>query len=807
MAQRSTVIESSADNVLAEVRTAVATIDGRGVLTGWSAGARDLLGYRDQDVIGRSAARLLAQDVPGVARQPMAKPTWMGGVVLRHRDGHRVEGDLLANRRVTPDGVGWILAWNAVRRVGAGDTLVWWGFDQAPGQLAVFDSDLRVVRANAEMEHATGLTAEQMRGLRVPECLPHPEAEKNEQLMRRVLETGERHERESVMRVPGERRTHAWRITAAPVRDEIGRVRGVCFAARDTTKESESRRQLKLLNEAGLRIGTTLDVTRTADELAEVATDNFADLVVVDLLDRVLSGEDAERVSASDQMVFRRVAQRSVLPGCPEVVVPVGVVHTYHPESLLGDALATGHGTLHLFEDEATLRWWASHDPERARSIRVHGIHSALAVPLVARGVTLGLASLYRHRTPEPFDDQDLRLAEELAARAAVYVDNARRYTHERATAFALQRSLLPRHAPPLPAVEVASRYLPASSRAGIGGDWFDVIPLSGARVALVVGDVVGHGLQASATMGRLRMAVRTLADVDLPPDELLTQLDDLVLNLDEEAAENARDDEASGGEVAGATCLYAVYDPVSRRCSMARAGHPVPALTTADGRVEFVDLPAGPPLGLGGLPFEVAEFEVPEGSLITLYTNGLTEVPGRDLDEAYSLLRGVLADPERPLEETCDRALDTLVPDRRTDDVALLVARTRAMDAEHVATWDVSDDPAVVAGTRRSVSERLAAWDLADAVPMVELIVSELVTNAIRYGRPPVRLRLIRDSALICEVSDASSTAPHLRRARVFDEGGRGLFIVAQLARRWGCRHGHGGKTIWAEAPVRAGA
>jgi anti-sigma regulatory factor (Ser/Thr protein kinase) len=348
--------------------------------------------------------------------------------------------------------------------------------------------------------------------------------------------------------------------------------------------------------------------------------------------------------------------------------------------------------------------------------------------------------------------------------------------------------------------VDVASRYLPAHARAGIGGDWFDVIPLSGARVALVVGDVVGHGLQASATMGRLRTAVRTLADVDLAPDELLTQLDDLVLRLDhEETAADGGPPGRGAGEF-GATCVYAVYDPVARRCSMARAGHPPPALATPDGRVEFLDVPTGPPLGLGGLPFELAEFDVPVGSVLALYTDGLVEAPDRDPSTGYALMRTALSGPGRALEETCERVLREVMPDRRTDDTALLLARTRSLGAEHVATWELPSDPAIVSRARELARAQLTAWRLEDAAFVTELVVSELVTNALRYGAPPVRLRLIRDETLICEVSDTSSAAPHLRRARVNDEGGRGLLIVAQLTERWGSRHSGSGKTIWAE-------
>jgi anti-sigma regulatory factor (Ser/Thr protein kinase) len=301
--------------------------------------------------------------------------------------------------------------------------------------------------------------------------------------------------------------------------------------------------------------------------------------------------------------------------------------------------------------------------------------------------------------------------------------------------------------------------------------------------------------------MGRLRTAVRTLADVDLAPDELLTQLDDLVVRLDREEGPQTggRAEAPTPGEV-GATCLYAVYDPVSRRCTMARAGHPPPAVVTPDGEVRFLDLPTGPPLGLGGLPFESVEVELAEGSLLALYTDGLVETADRDIEDGLNLLRGALAEKAGPLEETCDRVLRTVLPARPADDIVLMLARTSALDTARVRTWQLPRDPAAVARARKSASEQVTAWGLGDTAFATELIVSELVTNAVRYGDDPVVLRLIRDSALICEVSDGSSTAPHLRRARVFDEGGRGLLLVAQMAERWGSRQTATGKTIWAE-------
>ncbi|QDN54505.1 SpoIIE family protein phosphatase [Streptomyces sp. S1D4-14] len=354
-----------------------------------------------------------------------------------------------------------------------------------------------------------------------------------------------------------------------------------------------------------------------------------------------------------------------------------------------------------------------------------------------------------------------------------------------------LQRSLLPHHRPAQLAVETATRCLPADPKAGVGGDWFDVIPLSGARGALVVGDVVGHGIHASAAMGRLRTAVRTLADVDIPPDELLTQLDDLILEEIEEGIESVSE--------VGETCLYVVYDPVSRCCTLASAGRLPPAAVTPDGSIDFLRVAPGPPLGVGGLPFEATEAQLPEGSLLVLYTDGLVEARDHDIDSGLRTLLRVLAEPAPSLETTCDSILKELLP-TRPDDVALLVARTHALGPSHVASWDLPADPVVVADARRRATDQLMTWGLQEATVTTELIVSELVTNAIRHASAPIQLRLIRNTALICEVSDAISTSPHPRRARDLDEGGRGLFLVGQLTERWGTRHTLTGKTIWAE-------
>ncbi|MFG2894715.1 SpoIIE family protein phosphatase [Streptomyces sp. NPDC048248] len=547
--------------------------------------------------------------------------------------------------------------------------------------------------------------------------------------------------------------------------------------------------RLSIVNEASMRIGTTLDISRTTQELADVATERFADLVTVDLFDAVLRGDDPP---AEGPFVLRRFAQRSAGEDAAESPPRSERVHTFPAGSPPDRALVTGRPSRHHLDAGAAA------PPDVLRTAGAQRIHSTLVVPLRARDRTLGVAHFLRHRTPGPFDDEDLLLAQEIAARAAVAVDHAGRYTQARATALTLQRSLLPRRTAPQSAVEVAARYLPAGARAGVGGDWYDVIPLSGARVALVVGDVVGHGIHAAATMGRLRTAVRTLADIDLPPDELLTHLDDVVIRLSSEVPTGP--DTASVGDI-GATCLYAVYDPVTGCCTVARAGHVLPSVVAPDGTVDLLDLPAGAPLGLGGLPFEAAEIELPEGSLLVLYTDGLISARDRDVEAGLTLLHHALGQSAPSLDAACETVLETLLPaGRPRDDVALLLARTRILGAGQVATRDLDADPAAVARTRSWASRQLTTWGLEELTFTTELVVSELVTNALRYGRPPIRVRLIHDRALMCEVSDGGSTSPHLRRARVFDEGGRGLLLVAQLAERWGTRHGRAGKTVWAE-------
>ncbi|WP_052398012.1 SpoIIE family protein phosphatase [Streptomyces sp. NRRL F-5123] len=669
----------------------------------------------------------------------------------------------------------------------------------APVGLAVTDLDLRCTWLNAAMaELGDGPAGEQL-GRRPGEIQPGPDARNLEARMRQVLETG----------VPLTGYEHVGSSRADPARpralslsfvrldDGAGHPQGVLWTATDVTPRHRARLRLALLDRAGRYIGRTLDASRTAQELADVAVPELADLVTVDLLDAVTRGGETTsgRLAEADAAALRRVGHRSVDAGLAPRSAPTGAAAAYRPGSPPLQSLTGGMSWREARLDPDAPAWVADLAGDGGACFADLGLHTGMVVPVRARGATLGIACFFRARRDEPFGDDDLRLAVELVDRAAVSVDNARRYTRERNAALTLQRNLLPGGMPQQQAVEVASHYRPAEKLTDVGGNWFDVIPLSGARVGLVVGDVVGHGIDAAAAMGRLRTTVQALADLDLSPEELLARLDDSV----------GRDAREGRADTSGATCLYAVYDPVTRQCVMAGAGHPPPAVVGPDGTVDFPDMPLGPALGVGGLPFECAGLELAEGSVIVLHTAGLLALqsPRGNAEARRERLRQVLGRPAASLDDLCRQTVDALLPARPVDDATLLLARTRVLGADRCASWDIPADPAAVAQAREKVAAQLDDWHLDDMAYTTELVTSELVTNAIRHASGPIGLRLLRGTSLICEVSDASSTSPHLRHARTTDEGGRGLFLISQFTDRWGTRHTSGGKVIWTEQPL----
>ncbi|MFF4283438.1 SpoIIE family protein phosphatase [Streptomyces kronopolitis] len=780
--------------------TGVATgeLDDKGRIVGWTHGAQGILGYPAGEVLGRPAAQVLVDEreaarvLEGVRAH--SRDGWGDVVTARHRDGRSIPLAVWASP-LTAAGGGQNLLLAAV------------GIDQAPWAqvnrsmleqflanspvgMAAMSPDLRYVWMNDALEHLTGGSRAERLGKRLGEVQPGVEVEAIESTMRRVLTTGEPVVDFQYRGFPtaDPHREHAYSTSFFRLDDISGRVLGVCYVLLDTTDRWRSRQRLALLNEVGVRTSSTLEVSDTAQNLADLSVPRLADFVGVDLLDTVRDGRTSGE-PPHDMPALRRTGLKTLLAGSADSIGTVGEMIAVLPSSPWARCLAEGTPYLEPVVDAEESGWLAD-DPRRWAMYRDFGFRSLMLVPIIARGNVLGVVTFIRWRRLDPFEHDDLLLAEAVVARAATNIDNARRFTHEHSIAAALQRDLLPKELTTSDAVEVASRYLPAHDDNTLGGDWFDMIPLSGARVALVVGGVVGHGINAIAFMGRFRTAVRTLASLDLPPDELLARLDDLVLTVSGPQREAAL----------GASCLYMVYNPVTRKCVMARAGHPPPAIVAPDHSVTFPDLPAGPPFGLSALPFEAMECELEEGSILALFTDGLIEARGQAAEVGKGKLRLALSQMSLPLEELCGTVVDALLTGRRDHDAALLLARTRRLDSDHVASWELPSDPAVVSEARGLATSCLSGWELDDLAINAELIVSELVTNAIRYGKGPIRLRLIRQATLICEVSDASSTSPRLRHARTTDEGGRGLFLVAQLAHRWGTRYTPEGKIIWAD-------
>ncbi|MFI2508176.1 SpoIIE family protein phosphatase [Streptomyces sp. NPDC018972] len=790
-------------------------LDPHGMVSSWTAGAERLLGYRASEAVGRKFAELLipedAERVPDLVERCRSDGDWAGLMTARHRDGRPVAVMVRITPTVEPRGrssllvllselagaAGWDMSRAVLEQVVTGTSI----------GIAIVDTELRFVWSNAALEQFGGGPAEQRLGLRFADIQPGMNSEAVETQMRHVLDTGEQVVGYEIV---GRARSAPLRETAhvlsfTRLDDARGRPMGVYYTVVDVTERHRARQRLALLDRAGEHIGRTLDILRTAQELADVAVPELAEFVIVDLLETVLRGAELPPgpLTGSDRVPLLRAGHRSVYEDLPRTVVETGAVVSYPAGSPPVRCLATGRSWRQEQLDPLAPEWAATPGGRESTFLEL-GLQSAMIVPVRARGVTLGVTTFFRRRRQNPFDEDDLHLAEDLVSRAAVCVDNARRYTRERDAALVLQRSLLPRRLPEQDAVEVSACYRPADELTGLGGDWYDLIPLSGARVALVVGEAPGHGIGAAAAMGRLRTAVRTLAAIDLPPEEVLAHLDDLASRLARDEGDGESGD--FPGRSVGSGCLYVVYDPVDGQCTMAAAGHPAPAVVAPDGTVTFVDLPQGPALGVGGPPFEAVQLSLAEGSTLALHTDGLLTGgrPSPDRTDRERL-RQALRDAATALEPSCRAVVDMLVPARPYDDVALLMARTRRLDPGRIAVWDLPSDPAVVAEARRTSTRQLARWGLDDLVFTTELVVSELVTNAIRHAGGPVRLRLIRERALVCEVFDGGATAPHLRHPRAMDEGGRGLLLVSQLAQRWGTRFVPDGKIIWAEQSLTA--
>ncbi|MGW3746855.1 SpoIIE family protein phosphatase [Streptomyces sp. NPDC005146] len=692
---------------------------------------------------------------------------------------------------------------DAMRRTPAGgDAVGWVGgaildalFTQSPVGLHVLDTELRVVRVNTATRGMRGVSVEGLVGLPFAEAYAGLSApDEVEAMLRDVLENGVP-VREYLVRArmaSEQGREGIGSVSVFRLQDAQGTVLGLAVTVVDVTEQEQARARKRVLNTVRERVGRTLDVIATCQELVDTLVPGFADIAMVDIVDAVVHGEESPTGPLAQDVALRRAAYRARddLQAQDHPVSDVRSLNLLTPY-----AQAMSDFRPRLVPVSPGIPWL---DAARAGGVRAVGAHTLIVAPLVLRGTALGVLSLIRAGRSDPYNEDDSGLAADVASHTALCIDNARRFTREYTIAATVQRHQLPRYPASPSTVETAHLHVLGASG---GGGWFDTIPLSGARTALVVGEVTGRGIQTATTMGQLRTVIRSLAALDLQPDELLARLNDTAVFL---AAERAalHPSDPLHPQPLSANCVYAVYDPVTRTCTFARAGHTTPVIIRPDSSTEVPDSTPGPLLGSAeGPPFAATTTDLAHGSILALYTPAILPTPPADSDGAPALLRDVLAQPGRPLQHLCNDILYSLRSKDRPGDAVLLLARTRPFPAHSLATWLLDHDPTAAATARGHTRRTLADWNVdEDTAYAAELIVSELVTNAIRYGAPPLQLRLIKNRTLTCEVHDDAATSPRLRHARTVDEGGRGLFIVAQLAQRWGTRYTTEGKTVWSE-------
>ncbi|MFG2651332.1 SpoIIE family protein phosphatase [Streptomyces sp. NPDC048436] len=661
------------------LRVAAVVLDAEGRIVLWSPQAEQLFGYTAREALGRFAAHLLVHEqhlnvvIELFAKVMDSGDGWAGVFPTRHKDGStrlvefrnmRLEddqGDFYALGIATDQAT-----LSTVERDLALSTRL---VSQSPIGLAVLDTELRYVAVNPALERINGVPAEEHLGRTSRDVLPSLDAEAIEATMRQVLSTGDPVVDQSAIgrTEAAPDRDHAWSVSYYRLEDPSGRILGIAVSVIDITERhrasieaDQARRRLALIADASKRVGTTLDLKKTAHELADFTVPALADIATVDILDSVLEGASSAVGDSDTPAVFRALALAAACPSeAVQAADPPGDIAAYEPDRLVTRCVRTGRPVLVPHVGPGDLARIAR-NPTASRLLARAGVHSYLAVPLIARGEVLGVLDLKRTGDTAAFNEDDSILAGELAARAAVSIDNACWYQIARDTAITLQRSLLPDHPPPLTGLYVASRYQPAGASIEVGGDWFDVLPLAHDRTALVVGDVMGNGIAAATTMGRLRAATCAFAQLDLAPEEVLQQLDKLTCTLEHYIA----------------TCLYAVYDPHRRQCRIANAGHMPPALVRAGQPAELLHLPPGAPLGVGGVAFHTTTFDLAPGDRLVLYTDGLVETRDQDIDDRLQTLLTQLDETAGgPLEDTCDRLLEALRHPDGHDDVALLIA------------------------------------------------------------------------------------------------------------------------------------
>ncbi|GAA0912627.1 SpoIIE family protein phosphatase [Streptomyces thermoalcalitolerans] len=559
--------------------------------------------------------------------------------------------------------------------------------------------------------------------------------------------------------------------------------------------------RLRFVGAATRRIARGMDLDEIVMGLCRATVPTFSDAILVYLREPLPVGDERPtgplvlRLRRTDRIPVERGADGVYVPSpVPEQPAALSTVTSelreVQPGSALGEVL---RGVRPVFTDTAASRAALTELLGKGSRLTLPDGRRTILAPLRGRRRVIGAALFLRRPERHAFEPDDLLVAAQLATHSALGIDKAVLYGREAYIADELQRTMLPETLPHPTGVRLASRYLPAAETARVGGDWYDAIPLPGSRVALVVGDVMGHSMTSAAIMGQLRTTAQTLAGLDLPPQEVLHHLDEQAQRL---------------GTDRMATCLYAVYDPVNHRITIANAGHPPPVLLHLGGRAEVLQVPAGAPIGVGGVDFEAVELDAPAGATLFLYTDGLVESRLRDVWTGIEQLRERLQATARltgpdhppPLEALCDEVLDMLGPGDRDDDIALLAARFDGIAPSDVVCWSLDPEDAAPGQARRLARRTLERWDLPELTDSVELLVSEVVTNAVRYASRPITLRLLRTDVLRCEVGDDVPQLPRMRQARVTDEEGRGLYLVNKMARRWGATRLSTGKVVWFE-------
>ncbi|MFI0235463.1 SpoIIE family protein phosphatase [Streptomyces sp. NPDC016845] len=804
------------------VPLAVVVVDQAGRVSHWSAGARRLFGPDRQDAVGRPAADLL----PVSGALPQERDLTARAAFGAYDDGLGPDlEETLGGRTAYPAAGRARLDTSAVPRDRI--DVLWWAYPlvgPGPERLLVLAADAQKLSGDPGTDpdgtakpvageriapgfalHTDFAAADELaRGL--PEILPSMSVRESARIVSQILELGypvlefSQHDRVPVTADWGvSRRAERKARRAEAARGAAAGVPSPRTSAEDADEAEDLeyvavRERLEFLNEVSGRIGSSLDLSRTIVEVSKAVVPRFTDVAGTYLREQVVAGEGFPEGPPDETTMWHRVAvEHTDEPGRWDDVVPVGESMPFPAHTPFFQCMTTGDPVLVPYISQEMGNGIASQFEKRdIRPLITH--RSMLVVPLKARNVVLGFMILLRHQGRQLFNDMDRVTGAELAARAGLVLDNARMYTYQESVAETLQDSMLPHIEPHMPGCDIATRYLPGTLLGRVGGDWFDSIKLPGARTALVVGDVMGHGLNSAAMMGQLRTAVQTMAALDLPPAQLLRNLCDLAQRL---------------GEHYLATCLYAVYDPIVGELHLANAGHIPPVIVrAADGRSDLLDLPTGAPIGVGGVPFESVRLPVAPGDRLVMCTDGLVEVRGEDIGVGLATLCESAAHPAASMDDACDTIIRSLAGrGGRKDDVALLMVRMSGIESADVAQWELAQEPAEVPRARGLVRDRLALWGLTDVGYAAELLVGELVANAVRHARGGrVHLRLVRSGTLLCEVEDTDPTLPTLRSAGPGDECGRGLRVVAHLAREWGASRTATGKTVWFELGARPG-